>query len=114
MKKILLDKISTRAPASWDKDATKHKLAGVLQELDDLQNLLYAEGKHAILVVLQGMDASGKDGLIRDVFSTVNRQGVQVKSFTVFISLALYFHIFSRTFIRSSSRSICSFSDTCR
>jgi PPK2 family polyphosphate:nucleotide phosphotransferase len=81
MKKIQLDKISTRAPASWDKDATRHKLTSVLQELDELQNLLYAEGKHAILVVLQGMDASGKDGLIRDVFSTVNLQGIQVKSF---------------------------------
>lgn len=81
MKKIQLDKISTRAPASCDKDATKHKLTGVLQELDELQNLLYAEGKHSILIILQGMDASGKDGLIRDVFSSVNPQGIQVKSF---------------------------------
>jgi PPK2 family polyphosphate:nucleotide phosphotransferase len=81
MKEIQLDKIDTRAPGSWDKDATKHKLVSVLQEIDDLQNLLYAENKHSILIVLQGMDASGKDGLIRDVFSTVNPQGIQVKSF---------------------------------
>jgi len=81
MEEIQLDKISTRAPSSYDKDTTKGKLVSILQELDELQNLLYAEGKHSILIVLQGMDASGKDGLIRDVFSSMNPQGINVKSF---------------------------------
>lgn len=49
--------------------------------MDDLQNLLYAEGKHSILVVIQGMDASGKDGVIRNVMGNMNPQGVNVKSY---------------------------------
>jgi PPK2 family polyphosphate:nucleotide phosphotransferase len=49
--------------------------------LTELQNLLYAEAKHSVLVVIQGMDASGKDGLIRNVFGSLNPQGVTVKSF---------------------------------
>ena len=53
----------------------------ILQELTALQNLLYAEAKHSLLIVIQGMDASGKDGLIRDVFGVMNPQGVQVESF---------------------------------
>ncbi|MFT4060893.1 MAG: polyphosphate kinase [Edaphocola sp.] len=76
-----LSKIDTRAPKVLDKDETKGKLKAIAQDLDELQNLLYAEAKHSILVVIQGMDASGKDGLIRDVFGAMNPQGVQVQSF---------------------------------
>lgn len=83
MSKTELKKISTKAPDSFDKEATKKKLDAILAELDDLQNLLFANQKHSILVVLQGMDASGKDGLIREVFGSMNPQGVQVKSFKV-------------------------------
>ena len=54
-----------------------------IDELDRLQNLLYAEGRRALLVVLQGMDASGKDGTIRHVMSGLNPQGVVVTSFKV-------------------------------
>jgi PPK2 family polyphosphate:nucleotide phosphotransferase len=61
----------------------------ILQELDELQNLLYAEGKHSVLVVLQGMDAGGKDGLIRKVFGNLNPQGVRVQSFKVPTELEL-------------------------
>ena len=50
-------------------------------ELFELQNLFYAEGKHALLIILQGMDTSGKDGTIRHVFSCINPQGCKVKSF---------------------------------
>lgn len=81
MDKIKLDDIDTKAPKSFDKDDTKDKLEKILEELDELQNLLYAENKHAILVVVQGMDASGKDGLIRKVFGKLNPEGVQVASF---------------------------------
>ncbi|HQY91511.1 MAG TPA: polyphosphate kinase 2 family protein [Caldilinea sp.] len=49
--------------------------------LETLQELLYAEGKHKLLIVLQGMDTSGKDGVIRHVFEGVNPQGVSVASF---------------------------------
>lgn len=64
-----------------DKEATKEKLAVILRELDELQNLLFAESEHALLVVIQGMDASGKDGTVRNVFGKLNPQGVLVRSF---------------------------------
>ena len=50
----------------------------VIKKLDPLQELLYAEHKHSLLVVLQGMDSSGKDGTIRRVFEGVNPEGVRV------------------------------------
>ena len=53
------------------------------QKLSDLHDLLYAEQKHALLVVLQGMDASGKDGTIKHVMSGVNPAGCTVTSFKV-------------------------------
>lgn len=83
MGNIKLSEISTRAPKDLDKDKTKAKTAAMLTELDELQNLLYAESKHAVLVVIQGMDAAGKDGAIRGVFGNLNPQGVSVKSFKV-------------------------------
>jgi PPK2 family polyphosphate:nucleotide phosphotransferase len=52
-----------------------------LQRLSDAQDLLWAADKYALLVVLQGMDAAGKDGLIKHVMSGVNPQGCQVFSF---------------------------------
>ena len=51
------------------------------KNFQNCKNLLYAESKHAILIIIQGMDASGKDGLSRNVFSRMNPQGVQVASF---------------------------------
>jgi len=81
MGKIKLAEISTRAPKDADKDKTKKRTQEILDELDELQNLLYAENKHSLLVVIQGMDASGKDGVIRNVFGKLNPQGVTVKSF---------------------------------
>jgi PPK2 family polyphosphate:nucleotide phosphotransferase len=81
MAKLKLKEIDTRAPKDVDKQETKEKLAKILWELDELQNLLYAESKHAVLVIIQGMDASGKDGTVRNVFGKLNPQGVLVKSF---------------------------------
>ncbi len=83
MEKISLKDISTRAPKDFDKEKTKKTTAEILNDLDELQNLLYAESKHSILIVIQGMDASGKDGVIRNVFGKLNPQGVAVKSFKV-------------------------------
>jgi PPK2 family polyphosphate:nucleotide phosphotransferase len=53
------------------------------KRLEALQELLYAEGKHKVLIVLQAMDTGGKDGTIRRVFEGVNPQGVNVASFKV-------------------------------
>ena len=81
MASIKLAEIPTRAPKELDKEKINQETAAILEELDNLQNLLYAEGKHSILVVLQGMDAAGKDGLIRDVLGNMYPQGVRVQSF---------------------------------
>jgi PPK2 family polyphosphate:nucleotide phosphotransferase len=81
MAKVKLSSISTNAPRSIDKEKAKSKTEKILVELDELQNLLIAEAKHSLLVVIQGMDASGKDGAIRDVFGSLNPMGVSVKSF---------------------------------
>ena len=78
---IHLKDLATTAPKNMQKDKVKKELDEILKDLDKLQNLLYAEGKHSILVVIQGMDASGKDGLTRDVFTSMNPQGVDVISF---------------------------------
>ncbi len=81
MAEIRLKDISTRAPKDWDKLQTKEKTDAIKTELEDLQNLLFAEGKHSVLVVIQGIDGSGKDGVIRNVLSCMNPQGVTVKSY---------------------------------
>ncbi|MET0637227.1 MAG: PPK2 family polyphosphate kinase [Chitinophagaceae bacterium] len=78
---IILKEIDTRAPDKLDKQTIKEETKKILAEMNDLQNLLYAESKHSVLVILQGMDASGKDGVVRNVFSDMNPQGVQVSSF---------------------------------
>ena len=78
---IDLSSVSTRAPKDLDKEKTKEKLAAILKEVDELQNILYADGSHSLLVVIQGMDASGKDGLINNVFTFINPQGISVTSF---------------------------------
>ncbi|MBW7912629.1 MAG: polyphosphate kinase [Taibaiella sp.] len=83
MEPISIKNISTKAPDGWDKEATKLKTKDILAELNELQNLLYAENKHSVLVIFQGMDASGKDGVVRDVFTSMNPTGIRVYSFKV-------------------------------
>jgi PPK2 family polyphosphate:nucleotide phosphotransferase len=80
MAAIKLSAINTKAPKHFDKEKTKAKTAKLLEELDELQNLLIAESKHSLLVIIQGMDASGKDGALRDVFGSLNPLGVSVSS----------------------------------
>jgi len=81
MSKIKLSSLDPRAPKDLDKQDTKAATEKILVELDELQNLLYAEGKHSVLIVIQGMDGSGKDGVIRNVLGNMNPQGVMVKSY---------------------------------
>ena len=76
-----LDKINTKAPDSAKKKAMNEELTALHKRLFSLQNVLYAAGKHPILIILQGMDTAGKDGAIRHVFSCVNPMGCNVKSF---------------------------------
>ncbi len=83
MARILLSELGTVAPKEFVKTQTKQELKDILEELDELQNMLYAENKHSILVILQGMDASGKDGLIKKVFGSLNPHGISVTSYKV-------------------------------
>jgi len=63
------------------KKEAKAAMSKLNQELGGLQEQLYAEGKHKLLIILQAMDTGGKDGTIRSVFEGVNPQGVKVASF---------------------------------
>ena len=67
--------------APGDKDATKEAIKDLRDRLADLQNRLYAESDQALLVVLQAIDAGGKDGTIKHVFKGINAQGCKVTSF---------------------------------
>src|ERR1700751_3039711 len=51
------------------------------QKMDELQYLMYAENKHSLLVVLQGLDAGGKDGVVRHVFTGMNPEGCVAVNF---------------------------------
>lgn len=66
-----------------DKETIEQKLGDVRKQLADWQDTLYADGKYAVLFCLQGMDTSGKDSLIREVFKDLNARGVVVHSFKV-------------------------------
>lgn len=72
-----------RSAFEGSKEDGQKKLKKLLEEMELLQELLYAEHKHRLLVVLQAMDTGGKDGVIRRVFDGVNPQGVKVASFKV-------------------------------
>ena len=73
------DARDTLGLAGKEEAAAKH--AALLAELAELQERLYAESKRSILLVLQGLDASGKDGTIKHVFTGLNPQGCRVSSF---------------------------------
>jgi PPK2 family polyphosphate:nucleotide phosphotransferase len=76
--------IADRDPATTlgvDKKDGEKRLAHLVELIDALQYRLYAENRHSVLLVLQGLDASGKDGVVRRVFEGVNPTGVSVTSF---------------------------------
>lgn len=64
-----------------DKDEGEDRLEELNEQIDALQYRLFAEDRHAVLLVLQGLDASGKDGVVRRVFQGVNPTAVRVTSF---------------------------------
>jgi PPK2 family polyphosphate:nucleotide phosphotransferase len=76
-----LDTISTEAPKHTDKQKTKQKTIKILKQLEQLQELLYMNKKNSVLVIIQGMDAAGKDGAIKSIFTGINPQGCNVSSF---------------------------------
>lgn len=72
-----------RETFGWEKRVGKAALRDELAAVSDLQQRLFAEERHALLVVLQAMDAGGKDGTIRTVLTGVNPAGVDVNAFGV-------------------------------
>ncbi|MBZ5498187.1 MAG: polyphosphate kinase 2 family protein [Acidobacteriia bacterium] len=70
-------------PGIKNKGAAETALGKNMARLAELQYLLYAESKHAVLIVIQAMDAGGKDGTIRHVMSSLNPQGTHVTPFKV-------------------------------
>jgi PPK2 family polyphosphate:nucleotide phosphotransferase len=65
----------------YTKEGAKAEVENLHREIDELQERLYAERKQALLIVLQGMDTAGKDGLIKKVFEPVNPQGISISGF---------------------------------
>lgn len=78
------------APSSLPKgDELRKKLDSQLEKLGDLQKVFFADGRHALLIVLQGRDASGKDGVVRSVIGACNPAGVRIHSFKAPTSVEL-------------------------
>jgi PPK2 family polyphosphate:nucleotide phosphotransferase len=78
---IKLADYPTTALASLTKKEVKEATLALVERLGELQHLIYASGKHSVLIVLQGMDASGKDGAVRNVFAECTISGMQLVSF---------------------------------
>ena len=74
---IDLSKISTRAPDDLDKGEARKAARARAKRIAELHAQLVAEGKHSVLILLQGMDASGKDGAMRNVFGECSPFGLQ-------------------------------------
>ncbi len=81
--KIRLKHFDPAYDAGLDKEETKHRTEKLRQRIGDLQPKLYANASHALLLLFQGMDASGKDGSVRGVLQHVNPAGVEVANFKV-------------------------------
>jgi len=86
---VELSKIPTSYDLGIDKKKVEKELEEVREKLGELQDTLYAHGKYAVLICLQGMDTAGKDSLIREVFKDFNTRGIVVHSFKVPTELEL-------------------------
>lgn len=78
---IKLSEISTLPPEHISKKDLEKETDKLTERLGELQELLFAEQKHSVLVIFQGMDASGKDGAVRNVFKDCSYNGINVYSF---------------------------------
>lgn len=72
---------STAAPSDFDREESKRRVKQLTKQIQALQEKMWAGRKHRLLVVLQAIDAGGKDGTVRSVFGRTNPQGVKVHSF---------------------------------
>ena len=90
-KPVQITKLDANDIGEWDgkKKEARKAFKTLQKELAELQQKLYAEHKHKLLIVLQAMDTGGKDGTIRAIFEEVNPQGVKVANFKVPSTLEL-------------------------
>ncbi len=77
---IQLKNFSTKPPADFNKKKIKKEIKLMQARLLELQYVMRAQEKHSLLVVLQGMDASGKDGAVKNIFKSISASDVKVKS----------------------------------
>ncbi len=100
MKKISIDEFKVTKPIQFknlsstynleaSEDNIEDEMEEIREDLGKLQDTMYAHGKYAVLVCLQGMDTAGKDSLIREVFKDFNTRGIVVHSFKVPTELEL-------------------------
>ena len=94
----------TRLDIKTSEKEIKKVLKNTREEMGEWQDILYAHGKYSVLVCLQGMDTSGKDSLIREVFKGFNSRGVVVHSFKVPTSLELKHDYLWRHYLALPSR----------
>ena len=81
-KKVDLKDFGTKAPKEFkDKEKNKSSLKKITEDIETLQNVLYAENRQSLLIIFQGIDAAGKDSSIRAIMTGVNPQGVEVSAF---------------------------------
>ncbi|MCC1484537.1 PPK2 family polyphosphate kinase [Winogradskyella immobilis] len=102
--KIEIKNQSTHLHLNVDDDTAKDELKRVRRKLGKLQDTMYAHGKYSVLICLQGMDTSGKDSLIREVFKDFNARGVEVHSFKVPTELELKHDYLWRHYIALPAR----------
>ncbi|QCX00822.1 polyphosphate kinase 2 family protein [Aggregatimonas sangjinii] len=88
-KEFKLSDLQTYEDFGSSKKELKKQLEEVREALGEFQNTLYAHGQYSVLICIQGMDTSGKDSLIREVFKDFNASGVEVHSFKVPTALEL-------------------------
>ena len=81
--RVRLEKVEHQSTFGHEKATSAEATARQMERLRDLQDRLWAESKHSVLVVLQGIDAAGKDGTIAKVMEAFNPQGCPVSSFKV-------------------------------
>ena len=79
--KINIEDLPTTLDLGADKKVIQKELRSVSEDLADIQNTMYAHGKYAVLMCIQGMDTAGKDSLIREVFKEFNVRGIEAHSF---------------------------------
>lgn len=78
---IKINSLSTQPPKDWDEKAGKKQTEKYLEEIERLQNILMAQEEKSVLIILQGMDAAGKDSTVRKVLAVMNPIGMNVHAF---------------------------------